>query len=364
MSFWTRTPTPQAIASPWSNGDNLGIVTLAHLLDLDSDSLPVTRAAALSIPALARARDVLCGAAGRLSLVAMTSEGPLSNRPWLTTQPDPGAPLATTITWTVDQLLWHGHAWWLVLERDSASDGGRPRRLRAIPNHTVEVDHHGRHTVNGQATPAHDLIRFDAHHEGILTHGAPAIRAAMAVQRASGRAAANPVPSIDLHQTTQTPRMTRAEIRTLVSDWAQARTGKNGGIAYTSHNIEARALGQPAEQLLIAARQAADVDMARLAGVPAWAVDAPTAGSSLTYSNTESRNRELLDYGLAPYLHAIEARLSLDDLLPRGTWARFDLTELLRSDLKGRAEAYKAAQEAGLLTAEQCRQLEAGQPWE
>ena len=98
--------------------------------------------------------------------------------------------------------------------------------------------------------------------------------------------------------------------------------------------------------------------------VPAWVVDAPIEGNSLTYSNIESRTRELIDYGLAPYLSAIEDRLSLDDVLPRGQWARFDTTLITRGDLKTRAEAYSAAQQAGILTADECKTFETGRPAE
>src|SRR5699024_11988634 len=65
-----------------------------------------------------------------------------------------------------------------------------------------------------------------------------------------------------------------------------------------------------------------------------WVIDASTEGSALTYSTVPSRSREFIDYGLLPYLSCIEARLSMDDITPRGTWAEFDTSKLLRASFR------------------------------
>ena len=96
-------------------------------------------------------------------------------------------------------------------------------------------------------------------------------------------------------------------------------------------NASLQAILHPAapEDLLIAGRNAAAVDCARLVGVPAALVDATSAGASLTYETTEGRNREFLDYGLIGYMAAVSSRLSMDDVVPRGQRVAFELEDLI-----------------------------------
>lgn len=122
--------------------------------------------------------------------------------------------------------------------------------------------------------------------------------------------------------------------------------------------------GQQPEQLLIAARNAANLDIARCLNLPAWAVDGEVGGSSLTYQNVPSRSRELIDYTLAGYMEAITSRLSLDDVLAQGTWAAMSTDVLTDGDFGDRMTAYKAARDADVYTSEELRQREAGVPIE
>src|SRR5690606_26138682 len=96
----------------------------------------------------------------------------------------------------------------------------------------------------GEPVNAVDVIRIDGPHEGILHFGRHLLREAIDVADAAARAAANPVPSIELHQTGGSP-LNAEERRELVAAWAEARrAGRNGGVAYTNQNIEVRTHGQ------------------------------------------------------------------------------------------------------------------------
>lgn len=350
---WFRPLPTETIASPFSDSDNLRQLTFAELFPtIDESTLPVNRELALQIPALARCRNILATTIGRFPLVAHGPDGPLAEQPDIVRQPDPGHPSFVTWSWTVDELLFHGRAWFYEYEAG---------RLRVLPATRIDFDEAGQpvgfqgHELRGR------WVRVDAGGDGILYTGRQAIRSALAIERAYRRAADMPIPAIDLHQTTPSPKLTKSERQDLIAEWIAARNSANGAVGYTSSNIEAKPLGAPAENLLIAARNAAALDMVRLCGLSAWAVDAEVGGSSLTYSNVTDRNRELADY-LAAYMAPIEARFSMDDILGAGQWARFSTTDWLRGDLKSRAEAYKAAQDAGLMNAQQVADAERGRP--
>ena len=359
---WLFRPASSAVASPWTTEpSHLESVTFQELFpDIDAENLPISREMAMQIPAIARARNLICTGIGRMPLHAMKADGPLSSQPPVVQQPDPEQPAFMSWSWIVDELMFHGKAYLYAVEQD----GDRATRLRPLPQTRIDFDESGEPIgYNGLRYP-NRWVRIDGPHEGILAFGRQSLRSAHALELAYRRSASMPVPMIDLHQTTATPKLAKDERAAIINSWVAARRSKTGAVAFTTHNIEAKPMGMPAEQLLIAARNAAALDMARLCGVSAWAVDASVQGSSLTYSNLVDRNRELIDYSFMPYMAAIEARLSLDDVLPRGTWCRFSTNDWLRGDLKYRAEAYKAAKDAGLMTDEQIQDAERGLPTE
>ncbi|HXJ63564.1 MAG TPA: hypothetical protein VNN79_07400, partial [Actinomycetota bacterium] len=81
-------------------------------------------------------------------------------------------------------------------------------------------------------------------------------------------------------------------------------------------------------ELLVAGRNAAALDIARHASIPAAMLDATTAGASLEYSTLQGRNQQWIDYGLVIYMDPVEARLGMDDVSPQGQRIAFDTADL------------------------------------
>lgn len=356
------------VLSPFvSSNDLLGSVDASLIAELFGDhaaeNLPLSRDAAMSVPAIARARNVLCTTAGRLPLLTYRDRDLAPGRSPLD-QPERVAfrPRFVTLLWTVDAMLFYGRAWWIVVER--YAEDGRPRSFEWVPEWNARiVDGQLVGTLDGRhrTIAERDVVRIDGPHDGILNYGSATIRQAMRLDRAALRIAENPVPAIELHQTTP-DELEDDEIDKLVDRWIKAR--RRTGVGYTNAAIETKTLGLNPEQLIIEGRKLAALECARMVNVPAWVVDAPVEGSSLTYSNVPSRSRELIDFALMPYLAAIESRLSLDDVLAAGWWCRFDVDELLRGDFKDRMDGYKVAVESGVYKAEELRQREEGRPAE
>ena len=78
----------------------------------------------------------------------------------------------------------------------------------------------------------------------------------------------------------------------------------------------------------------------------------------MTYSNLNSSRRDLIDFSLAPYETAIEQRLSMDDVTPRGHHVAFSFTDFLRSTPIERAQLYDSLVRNGILTPEEAREME------
>lgn len=354
-----RQPVPNAatsggVRSPWATGILEPFEpdpTLAYLFAGGH----VDRAAAMSVAAVAKGRHLIASTIGRFPLVAMNGAEPAPRPPAWIQQPELGRPRYITLLWTVDALIFYGRAFWRITDR---LVDNRAARFEWVPEWSAETDMYGNLTsAFGEPVGPGDSIRIDGPHEGILNFASDRIVEAIAIDAAASKASDNPVPSVELHQTGGDP-LSQTDIAKLVGSWERAR--KQSGVGYTNESVELIPHGIAPEQLLIDGRNAVALNIARAMGIPAWAIDAVVNGSSLNYSNTPSRSRELIDYGLTPYMSAIEGRLSLDDVLAAGTWARFDTTDLLRGDFKARMDGYEVAIRAGVYTAEECRRMETG----
>lgn len=314
-------PSTFPIASPWSSSNLQRIV----FDDIFGSELPAnTREAAMRLATVARARNLVCATVSRLPLQVVTGQTPdPTPAPWITSAAGGVSP-QLRMAWTVDDLIFYG---WSVWWRENDPATGLPLEVQRVNMGDWNITDDGVVEVNGVPAAADQVIVIPGLHEGILSFGVDVIDDARTLYRNVRQRIANPIPAVDLHQTTGNPLST-TERDDLIDAWTAARTGANGGVAYTSPQIEAREMGQAADaQLMIEARNAAAVDLARLVGVHAGLVDATAPKASLNYETQTGRNQEFVDFDLALYLTPIAARLSLDDVTPAGTRIDFDLTD-------------------------------------
>lgn len=313
-----RDPGTYPIATPWGSSE-LERWVFADALGIDEANLPIGRAAAMRLPPVARGRNMIVSSISACPLV----DPALTLAPtWLYTTGDGSSPQLRS-AYTVDDLLFHGWScWW----RDNGADG-KPLKASRIEYDEWDVDPDNFVTVNGERVGATDVIVIPGLHEGILNFGGDVIRDATSLYATVRERLRNPVPQLNLHQTSGVP-LTETEIDALILRWETARSGRKGGVGFTSEGLELDELGAGGEQLMIEARNAAAVDLARMVGVHAGMVDATAPKASLNYETQTGRNQEFVDFDLALYMTPITARLSLDDVTPRGHRVAFDTTNL------------------------------------
>lgn len=324
----------------------------------------VDRRTAMSIPAIRRGRQVIAGTIGALPLIARRDRaGEIDHldRPLLV-QPNPNTTRQHMLTWTVDDLLFRGISWWRVLSFDG--DGYPAQAERLAPERVfVLLDENNSATVYVDGQPVTEdrrLIRFDGPDEGLLTYGGRALRTAIMLEEAVRRFATLDIPlgylrPADGAEELSTaagsgvpddPTDLRSEVDVLLDAWEAARAKRS--TAYLNRAIEYDRVAFDAQQISLSdARQHQAAELARLLNLPPRYVNAPQA-SSMTYSTTESDRRDLTDMTLSPYLAAIEQRLSMGDVTPRGTSVIFDLSQFLRGDT---LQALQAAEIATRMTA-------------
>jgi HK97 family phage portal protein len=330
--------------------------------------LGATRSEAMSVPAIARARNLIAGTIAGMPLLAYVDDEVAGTNvevprlPWMR-QPEVDTPRATTLAYTVDSLLFYGRGYWRVT--DVYREDGRPRTFEWIDPTLVTFDINietgkiTRYYVNLTPVPASgigSLVVFSSLDEGILIRGGQTIKAAYELEAATVNYARNPAPSITLKNTGMD--LPSEQVEKLLSRWRESRRSSGGSVAYLSAALDMSSVGfSPKDMMLVEAREYQVAEIARLTGIPPWYLGADTGGS-MTYSNVNSTRRDLLDFSLHPYVSAIEQRLSMDDVTPRGTHVSFSFTDFLRSSPIERAQLYNALVPLGILSPEEARQLE------
>lgn len=354
------TPTPHAVvdpstlpySSPWSTNNLQRIVAE----DIFGSDLPLnTRQAAMELPAVARGRNLICSTIPRFPLVDLGVGDTVPVRPdraafadhttyvaaldeyrdrmrafaltqptWLYRTSDGTSP-QLRMAWTVDDLMFYGWScWW---RRNNAD--GFPGDVGRIPFGDWSINDDNRVEVNGTVVPDNEVIVIPGLHEGLLSFGRRTIADARALYDIVRARLENPAPQLNLHQVSG-PAMTDAQIDKTIDRWAAARAGKRGGVGYTSQHIELQEMGAAADaQLMIEARNAASLDLARIIGVSANRLDATSAKASLNYETTTGRNQELIDFDLALYMTPVTARFSMDDVTRQGHRVEHDLTDFV-----------------------------------
>lgn len=286
----------------------------------------ISRAQAMSIPAVSRARRVICTTIAGLPLHAYTAETLAADQPaWIDRTDGPVSPFHRML-WTVDDLLFYGWSAW------AAQRGAQGKVIAAdrIPFDNWRVDDGGVFVYvadDGAEWPvaADQVILIPGSDEGLLSTSGEALRHARDLLHAAAKAAETPAAYLELHQTNDAT-LTDTDRKRIIEAWVAARRGENGGVAFTSAGIEVKEHGSFDAHLLVEGRNAAALDVARALGVPGTLVDATVDKASLNYENAESKARDLIDYGLSAYMAPISARLGLDDVVPRGTRLAFDLS--------------------------------------
>jgi len=327
---------PQTVASPLQVGIESPFTPTPNQLQsivwgdlVGSDVTILSRAAVMAIPAHARQRHLLVGtiAGCPLRVLDAAADTPLPEQPLWPSRTDTGLPPFHRMLWTVDDLIHYGWSLWRTGRGYAAA--GTPPLLTAerIAYERWETDEVGRVKVDGELVGSDEVILIPGPHEGVLNFGGPALRRTIANLDAAANAAMNPAAYLELHYTGEVP-LTEPEIDALIARWVKARRGDTGGVAYTSKNVELKEHGSHESQLLIEGRNADAVDVSRLVSSPAAMADATNAGASLTYETSSGRNAQFIDYGVKFYMDAIAARLSMDDVVPRGQRTAFDVTTL------------------------------------
>jgi HK97 family phage portal protein len=148
-----------------------------------------------------------------------------------------------------------------------------------------------------------------------------------------------------------------AQVQGLLAAFKSAR--QNRSTAYLTSTLEFQpASFSPKDMMLNEAKQYMATEIARLMNVPAYYISADM-NNSMTYQNIIDGRKEFVAYSLQPFICAIEDRLSMDDITPRGHVVKFAIEEsFLRADTMKRLEAIEKMLALGLIDVEDAKEME------
>jgi HK97 family phage portal protein len=323
----------------------------------------VGREEAMSVPSVARCRNLLAGTIASFPLeLYKKSTGEKLGKPIWVEQPSAHQPRSTTIAWTVDSLLFYGVAYWQVTEL--YADDGRPSRFQWIAPGRVSFDsdpisqYITQYYVDGKSVPMSgllSLITFTGLDEGVLQRGARTLRSAIDLETAARVATATPMPSGVLKN--NGADLSQEEVQAILAAWKSAREKRS--TAYLTSTLEYQPTAfSPRDMMFVDAIQQMSTQVARMMNVPAYYISADQ-NTSMTYANVQDERRQFVSLSLAPYVHAIQDRLSMDDVSARGNIIKFDVENaFLAVDSLERLAVIEKMLALGLITVEDAMEME------
>lgn len=370
--------SPSAAVSPPADGDGrrvtFSLTAPSEITGITTGGVAprIDRAEALQVPAVLRSRNLI---AGSLSTLPLRVHGP--NRAevdasvqYLLPAPDPNIPASVVMAQTVEDMLFESVAWWRVtrfgwhgypVEAEYIAAyrvSVQPVAGPAVPQYVTRDERFpvdGQVLIDGIPVSDREVIRFDSPNPPLLVHAARAIRTCLLLDQAAALYAKDPLPLGYFSPAEGADPANEEEIADVLDAWESARSTRAWG--YVNGALTANPLQWNPEQLQLAdARQHAVLEIARAAGVDPEDIGVST--TSRTYANIEQRRQDFATFTLGGYVNAIEQRLSMRDVLPRGYTARFDFGGFLRSDTQTRMSTYEVGLRVGAYTVDEIRELE------
>ena len=349
MGIFSRKPViVEAQLAPQVMGDNLPSIYQYILPRL-------SRKNAMSVPSVARARNLICGTVASIPLEYYNkSTGEVIAPPRWITQLAKNQPSFVTLTWCVDSLLFYGVTYLLVTER--YAEDGRPAAFEWIanPRVTFTTDLEGimvtQYYIDAKAIDMNDIVTIQGFDEGVLERASGTIQAAIDVDRAAGINSAQPQPAGFIKNSGAD--LPANEVQGLLAAWKRSR--QNNSTAYLTSTLDYQPVTfSPKDMMYNDSVQNLSTQIARAMNVPAYYLSADQ-NTTMTYANVQDERKQFYALSIEPYIQAIQTRLSMNDISTAGHEVRFAVYDtFLKSDPLVELQVIEKLLTLGLVTPEQ-----------
>ena len=325
----------------------------------NSLTLRVSRKDAMSVPSVARARNLICGTVASIPLEYYNKRtGEVIAPPRWINQLSKNQPSFVTINWIVDSLLFYGNAYLRVTER--YAEDGRPSAFEWIANSrvTFTTDLEGimitQYYVDANPIDMNDIVTIQGLDEGVLERAGKTIQAAIDINKAASISAATPMSSGILRNTGAD--LPPQEVSGLLAAWKRSR--QNNSTAYLTSTLEFQSTQfSPKDMMYNEAIQNLSTEIARAMNVPAYYLSADQ-NTTMTYANVTEERKQFYALSIEPYIQAIQTRLSMDDISTAGHEVRFAVFDtFLKNDPMVELQVIEKLLTLGLITTEQAMEM-------
>jgi phage portal protein BeeE len=173
-----------------------------------------------------------------------------------------------------------------------------------------------------------NVIQFLSPIQGIIYSSEQTIATALKVEQSRYKNAQSSLPSGVLKQTGGEP-LSAQELSEIGAAFQEARLTSQTAVLNEFLSYEA-STATPDKMLMIESAQYSALDLARLCGVPPYLVGVATG--AYAYTSSEQSRADLYIFGVKPYADCIASTLSMNNVLPRGTYVKFDTKSYLEEN--------------------------------
>ena len=353
MGLFSRKPQiVEAQYAPQVMGENMPSI-------LNAIFTRVSRKDAMSVPSVARARNLICGTVASIPLeYYKTSTGEVIAPPRWIKQLSKNQPSFVTLTWCVDSLLFYGVCYLLITDR--YSEDGRPANFEWVANTrvTFTTDLEGimvtQYYIDAKPIDMNDIVTIQGFDEGVLERGSRTIQAAIDIEKAAAVNSAQPQPAGYLKNTGAD--LPPNEVSGLLAAWK--RGAQTNSTRYLTSTLEYNTVAfSPKDMQYTDSVQSYSTQIARTMNVPAYYLSSDQ-NTTMTYANVTEERKQFFSLSIEPYIQAIQSRLSMPDISTAGHEVRFAVFDtFLKQDPMVELQVIEKLLTLGLITTEQAMEM-------
>ena len=330
------------------------------------DTMVVSESSALSLVAVSRAISVLQTAIMQIPVEVERNEEYIQGPLWLET-PDVenNVSQAEWLGTTLFHMAVTGNAFWLVQKGTRGIVNIKNIHPQLV---SITVDGYGqpRYWINGteysRDTVVHiklweNLDPYRPYGEGPIQRHKSVLRSALDLHAYADnwfRSAAVPTGTLTTSEFLSADIAKQNKDAFINSQQERSVAVLSSGLKYDSISLN------PEEAQFLENQKYINRQIANMFGVPVMYLGMSIEGQGMTYVNGNEDRAKLYEDGLQQYIVRIEQAIT--DLLPRGQYAEFNLTEFLRPNTKMRYESYAIGLDKKFLTVEEIRAMESLPP--
>lgn len=295
----------------------------------------------MQIGTISRGRDLLASVVGSTPLEMYKCywddtkkemvEEEIAPRSWLK-QPDPQLTYSSAMSWLLDDLLFFGRAFWWVSSRTADGFPASFTRLPAAMVNTLDMTGpvfafgtSKQIYFQGAEIPYEDVIQFISPIQGIIYQSPQIVQTALQLQQSVLRNSQSSIPSGILKQSSGEP-LDAASLGQLAESFNQARL--NNQVAALNQYVDyIETKSDPSKMMLMEAMVEQSKEAARLCNIPFFLAGLDVGAYS--YNSNKGAREDLYVFGARPYMQCIQETLSMNNVLPNGTYVRFDIDDYL-----------------------------------